>query len=180
MTIGLMLAITLKGAIDVIMMRIATPLLNGVFYPTLIFLILGIIMLSRLLSQFKFISYWAVALLSGVGTAVAVKGAILPMIIRQTIISPWSGPDMLTKINGFIAWIACISTLVYFMFSIRREALGGSIKIISDVGRIFMMLGFGVMFGAFLFSAGTLVTGFGFYLTKYPGYYVTVIAVILL
>lgn len=179
-TIGLFLAVSAQGVIQAIQTRIVGPLTVGALFPALPFLMLGIFTLTRMVPKLRFMSIWVIALMSGVGTGVAVKGVVIPMIIKQTIINPWTSPNIFSNINNVLVWVATITTLIYFVYSIKREAFGGVVRVLAEIGRIFMMLGFGVVLAGFLFVAGINVTGVGTYLVQYPGYYVTAIGTVIL
>lgn len=49
-----------------------------------------------------------------------------------------------------------MSVLTYFFFTVKREALGGGVGLISKIGRYFMMVAFGAVFANIILSRSTL------------------------
>ena len=177
MTLGLALSVGFKASLDTIIAK-SSPILTG-SYSALIALILGFMTWLRFSRSTREFSYWPLAIVAGAGTAIGVKGAIGPMILAQTSTAAWHGADMLANLNEFLTWIGVITGILYFIFTIRREAYGGVLGGLSRIGFAFMAVGFGAYFGSMLLGWLTNVTGLGSSLVMYPGYIVVVIAVII-
>jgi len=146
LSLGLMLAWWLKGCIDSLIKDVFIPASQGNLARITV-LLLGLLMFLRFHKGFAFTSKWPLAVLAGVGTAIATKGAIPSMVLAQMRVGTFAGPNMVDNINNVIIWLGCISTLIYFIFSVERGPVLGSI---SRVGQVFMMLSFGTVFGSLL------------------------------
>ncbi len=174
MSVGLMLAFWLKGGLDTLYKDVIKPAM-GLEPARLAVLIIGLLMFLRFYSDLEFVSKWPIAILAGVGTAIASKGAVSAMILSQISASSFLGADLLTNINNLLIFIGTIATTVYFLFSFERGPILGTI---SKVGQIYMMLSFGVVFGMSVYGASVLTQMT--YLLDYPGYIVTAVAVLII
>lgn len=173
LSLGLMLAWWMKGCIDSLIKDVLVPASQGNLMRITV-LVLGLLMFARYYEGIAFTSKWPLAILAGIGTAIASRGAIPGMVLSQIKVGTFIGPDIVTNINNIIIWIGCISTLVYFIFSVERgPVLGG----ISKIGQVFMMLSFGTVFGALLTGSNTMAQlAFMF---GYPGRYVAAVGVVI-
>jgi hypothetical protein len=92
------------------------------------------------------------AWIAGVGSGVALSGAIFGNIIDYAIrplAKPWNWTDLFSVFNSFIIAIGTISTLAYFTFTLTiKKPLQTAMKI----GRYFLMFSFGTTVGAAVFS----------------------------
>jgi len=175
MSVGLMLAFWLKGGIDAIIKDVLRPALLDMNLARFSVLVLGVIMFLRFHKGLSFASKWPIAILAGVGTAIATKGAIPTMILSQITVGSFVNTDIVGNLNIILIWIGVISTLVYFIFSFKRGPMVGGI---SKIGQVYMMIAFGVIFGQYVY--GTSVMAQMLYLLTYPGYYATIIAILVL
>lgn len=172
MSVGLMLAFWLKGGFDTLYKDVIKPAI-AMEPARVAVLIIGLLMFLRFYEDLAFVSKWPIAILAGVGTAIASKGAVSAMILSQITASSFIGADILTNINNLLIWIGTIATLIYFLFSFERgPVLGG----ISRVGQVYMMLSFGVVFGMAIYGSSVLTQMT--YLLKYPGYIATAVAIL--
>jgi len=146
LSLGLMLAWWLKGCVDSLIKDVFIPATQGNLARIAV-LVLGLFMFLRFSKGLAFTAKWPLAVLAGVGTAIATKGAIPSMILSQIRVGSFVSSNILENANQIIIWLGCFSTLIYFIFSIRRGRVLGSI---SRVGQVFMMLSFGTVFGSLL------------------------------
>jgi hypothetical protein len=172
-SVGLALAFWLKGGLDSIAKDVVSPAIFQANVARMVVLALGLMMFFRYYKQFSFISKWPIAILSGVGTAIAVKGAIPSMILSQIKSGNFAGPDLYTNLMNIVLWVGIISTLVYFIFSFQRGRVIGTI---SRIGQVYMMISFGVVFGQSIYGSSVMVQMT--YLLNYPGYYVTIFGIL--
>ena len=86
-------------------------------------------------------------LIGWVGTAIGVKGSVGPMILRQTIGAPWYGTDMLSTINNIMIWVSVTALIIYFVFTVKRDAFGGTVGKVASIGFFFMVIAFGASVG---------------------------------
>lgn len=175
MSVGLMLAFWLKGGFDTLIKDVIKPSLLGFELPRLMVLILGLLMFMRFLPNYAYVARWPVAILAGIGTGIASRGAVSAMILSQIRVDSFIGANLLTGIENILIWVGTISTTVYFLFSRERGKVLGTI---SKVGQVYMMLSFGVVFGMSVYSSSVMTQMT--YLLDYPGYYVTAVAVVIL
>jgi hypothetical protein len=175
MSVGLMLAFWLKGSLDTLFKDVIKPALIGFKLPRLAVLILGLLIFMRFFEGLEFTSKWPIAILAGVGTAIASKGAVSAMILSQISAGSFLGADLLTNVNNLLIWVGMIATTVYFLFSFERGPVLGTI---SRLGQIYMMLSFGVVFGMSVYGA-SVMTQMTF-LLDYPGYIATAVAVLII
>lgn len=99
----------------------------------------------------------ALAVLIGVGAAVAVFGAVTGTLIPLTT-STAESPQTEGLIEGFIIFLGVASSLIYFQYTARRRPGGiatrGSItRMIAFVGETFVMLTLGAVYGAAILSS---------------------------
>jgi hypothetical protein len=179
MTIGLFLGVILNYAVDVLYKRVYTPLfvegrlLSGVLVVT----ILGILFYTRFFRPVWWISRWPVAILGGVGSAIAVRGVLGPMILKQLHTLPVTGQDPLTTLNRVILPLATFTALCQFIFTKKQRGILGGLAF---VGRLFLVVAFGFMLGTFLMSNIAFAINNMSILAVPPGAYVTLVAIILL
>jgi hypothetical protein len=174
MSVGLMLAFWLKGGFDTLYKDVVKPAM-GLQPSRLAVLILGLLIFMRFFKGLEFVSKWPIAILAGVGTGIATKGAVSAMILSQITASSFVGADLFTNINNLLIWIGTIATLVYFLFSFERGPVIGTV---SKVGQVYMMLAFGVVFGMSVYGSSVLTQMT--YLLEYPGYIATAVAVLVI
>lgn len=127
-------------------------------------LLLGILLLSKLSPRAARLGNPAMAYLVGVGTAVAIGGAVLGTIFPQTLATM----DLFTADNtgmaerlfeGSIVLVGTITTLVYFQFGARATPAGPQrgkfIQALGWVGQIFVGITFGALFAGIYAAAMT-------------------------
>ena len=175
MSVGLMLAFWLKGGINTLIKDVIEPAIFEFRPGRIVVLLLGLSMFLRFKEDLSFVSKWPIAVLAGVGTAIASRGAVSTMIVDQISASSFIGNDLLTNVNNLLIWVGVIATTVYFLFSFERGPVIGKI---SKIGEVYMMLAFGVVFGMYVYS-GNVLTQMS-YLLDYPGYYASAVAAIII
>lgn len=150
--------------------------LGEIFTPTTVVTLLvpWLLALMLLLKMSKSTARYGslpVAILVGVGAAVIVGGGITGTIIPQSLAAmetldpfaqaPLTGETGFERIaNVLIMLVGTISTLIYFRFSARRGPSGEALqsllsRSISNVGRVFIAMTFGVMYAGAL--AATMI-----------------------
>jgi hypothetical protein len=126
-------------------------------------MILGLMLFSRFVKKRAWISHYPIALLVGVGTALAMRGAIQAEFLTQiaSTIAPLYTPNQKT-FDSFVIALTVISALVYFLFTIEAKGpLKVPITYLSKIGRYLLMIGFGAQFGA------TVMTRLGFVISRF-------------
>ncbi len=134
----------------------------------LIPLILGILLLFKGFPRWSAWGNFSTALLVGVGAAVAVGGALVGTIIPQTAavgsLSGWLREGSAGLINGLIVMTGTICALLAFAFAAPRQPTlrriwNGSVGVLGQVGRLFLLAAFGAAFGMALTASLTVMVG---------------------
>ena len=126
-------------------------------------LVLSIMLLAYAVSRLRAVASIPLALVIGVGAALAVGGAITGIIIPQVQatflpLDPRMPPIRLA--NNLIIVVATISTLVYFHFTAANSrASSRAIRSAGTVGKWFMLVAFGALFGNMVMSRISLLIG---------------------
>ena len=123
----------------------------------LIAVLLAILLLFKPLRGASGLTNLALAVLIGVGAAVAVYGAITGTLIPLTLATAES-TNTEGIIEGIIIVLGVVSSLVYFQYTARRRPDGVVVRgpitrTISVVGETFVMLTLGAIYGAAILSS---------------------------
>jgi len=123
--------------------------------------ILGGLMLMRLHRRTEWLARFAIAFYvaawSGYLIPSIIQGQILTQI-QSTIIPPHdaSGMTWAAHLSAWLVLIGVVSILVYFYFSHEHE---GPLRIVSKIGILYLMIGFGASFGYTIMGRITLLIG---------------------
>ena len=111
--------------------------------------IFGITTLLVISTKFRWVSRYGTSLMIGIGYGVSMGPLIVVTVIGQlqTAAGLLSSTDPTVLFGGIVSFIAMVTTLFYFLFTVPRTGIAGSLR---RVGRIFVMF----MLGGF---AATLV-----------------------
>jgi hypothetical protein len=132
-------------------------------------LLFALSLLAKLLPRISWIGNFAMAVLVGVGAAVAIGGALIGTLLPQAqaaidgfdIFSAGSGLEVVSRLLGGVIMLSgTVFTLASFHFSAGRAADGVPkrnriIEGIAWVGRIFIAITLGVLFAGVYMSALT-------------------------
>ena len=136
------------------------PLLTGGWFDRLLAflaLVTGILLFTKLSPRFSRLGGPSVALMVGVGAAVAVGGAVLGTLLPQVQAGVNSfdltqGSPVERLFYASIVMVGTVTTLVYFQFGakltptgIRRRRL---VELLGLVGQFFIAVTFGVLFAS--------------------------------
>ena len=141
--------------------------------------VLGLLLFSKLSPRFSAVGTLPMAILVGIGAAIAVGGAVLGTLAGQiggtmNLFSLQTGGDILTRLaEGIFVLIGTISSLAYFQFSVRSRAEAPeagaaahrtlSMELLAKTGQIFIGITLGAMFaGVYTASISALVERIGF------------------
>ncbi|NTU81554.1 MAG: hypothetical protein HGA45_19590 [Chloroflexales bacterium] len=118
--------------------------------------LLGLLLLTRLMGRqtLSWLANIPLALLFGVGTALAVGGALLGTLWPQILDTARPvGGDPLQAVGAVLLVLGVVLTLCYFYFTVPRETPGGRVVAFgASVGRWLLMVAFGFFF------AGSILT----------------------
>jgi hypothetical protein len=126
-------------------------------YLLLIPALLGLLMYSRFFRKISWVSRIPIAFIIGAAAGIGVPNSIQASLIRHTsaTIAPLFS-DSGFQINALVIVIGVVAVLIYFFFSIEQ---GRTLKTISWVGIMFLMVSFGAAFGYTVMSRVSLVIG---------------------
>lgn len=117
--------------------------------------LLGLLLLTRLTGRqtLSWLANIPLALLFGVGTALAVGGALLGTMLPQLLDTARPvGGDPLQAVGAVLLVLGVVLTLCYFYFTVPRETAGGRVVALgASIGRWLLVVAFG-----FFFAGGLL------------------------
>ena len=164
--VGYSLGIVLR---DVLLGTVLAQLLTNplaVVFP----LVLGILLLFKGFPRQAYVGNFSVAYLVGVGTAVALSGALVGTLVPQIgatgrALSPASLQSSRTGLlDGLLIIVGTTCTLLGFAFTVQRERGVGGVwarvtKLAARVGRVFTIFAFGVAFAGALTASLSIFIG---------------------
>jgi len=151
--IGVAAGINFVMAMQTLQGNTITPIMNGsLIY--LIGLLLGIIVLFRYIKPVKFLSNWSMAFYVGVTLGLSVSRLPATRIIvplKSFMLVP-------NSINNIVLIVGFLTVLSYFIFGrIKNKQVEEAKGYIDRVGRLFLMVTLGAMFGSALLGRFSMV-----------------------
>jgi hypothetical protein len=148
---------------NVLLPRLYTMLFSGELYLTIvgaILILLGILLLFKLSPRLSRFGSLPMAILVGVGAAVAIGGAVLGTLFGQIggTLDLFKVREGGKLISGVYVLLGAISTLAYFQFSTRSRAVTPAdegeattpratpLELLAKVGQIFIGITLGAVF----------------------------------
>ena len=133
-------------------------------------LVLGILLLFKGFPRQAYVGNFSIAYLVGVGTAVALSGALLGTLVPQVgatgrALSPASlQSSRAGLLDGLLIVVGTTCTLMSFTFTAQKQqGLGGAwariVKLAAGIGRIFIICAFGVAFAGALTASLSIFIG---------------------
>jgi len=120
---------------------------------------LGIMMFSRFIPKYSWMVRWPFAFLMGYSAGAKIPAMMQADIFEQIrgTAEPFASKDSIwIIINSSLVTLGVICTLVYFLFSRERKGITGGL---SEIGIIFLMIGFGASFGYTVMARISLLIG---------------------
>ena len=113
---------------------------------------LSLLLLAKAVPAFSKIGTPSVALMVGVGAAVAIGGAVTGTLFPQSLAA-----INIFDFEGILMLLGTITTLLYFQFRAKRGDDGKTrrnfiVRIFASIGKVFIAITFGVLFAG-VFSA---------------------------
>ena len=157
--------------------RLFLPLRTGIFtdpFLPIVPLVMGLLLLLKISPRTASLGTPPMAFMVGVGAAVAIGGAVMGTLIRQSMDSmnalnlQTAGVDRLEKLGeGLVMLLGTITTLIYFHFGAKATTSGPQrgklINLLGWVGQVFIAITFGVLFaGVFVASMTALIERLNF------------------
>jgi hypothetical protein len=152
---------------DIFFIKVLGPLVNQeyiVVFP----LILGILLLIKGFPKHAYIGNFSVAYLVGVGTAVALSGALLgtlaPQVGATVRALSLESPDLSRLTDGLLIVVGTVCTLMAFNFAAPKQGgLAGTwarvVGALAWVGRVFLIFAFAVAFAGALTTSLSILIG---------------------
>jgi hypothetical protein len=135
--------------------------------------ILGLLLLLKTSPRFGRVGNIAIAFIIGVGTAVALVGAITGTLLP--LASSTGSSVRIDVLNGFLIFLGVASTLIYFQYLARRKPNGEIqrgllVRFFGGVGQAFIVVTLGAIYaGAILTSLTIFSERIGFILARITG-----------
>jgi hypothetical protein len=131
----------------------------AIFIWILIPVVLGLLMFTRFVPKYAWMSRVALALYIGFGAGASIPANMQSYILRQidATIRPFLNIDSFwSLVNALIVLVGLISTLFYFFFSKEQKGAFGKI---TRLGTFYLMIFFGATFGYTVMARISLLIG---------------------
>ncbi len=155
--IAVMLAVNLVVNFSNVMRICVTPLMQGNI-TMIVPLVMGIMIYTMLIPEYRWISRYPIALLVGAGFGLGIRGSIGPNIqdaIVSTITRPTDGGAM-AWINFLYIAVGLVCSVLYFLLTYEHS---GALQAPTRIGRLFIMVALGAYFGNTVLFRFTMLTG---------------------
>jgi len=155
--VGIALAITVITNFAYVVGVAINPLLDGEIL-MIVPLVLGCLMFTMLIPEYRWLSRYPIALLVGAGFGLGIRGTIGPNLqdaIISTITAPTEGGALAWFNFAYIA-VGLICSIMYFLLTMEQT---GVLKAPTRIGRLFIMIGLGGYFGNTVLFRFTMLTG---------------------
>ncbi len=122
-------------------------------------LILGVLLYTRFFRKIEWMSRWSMSFLIGVGTGIAIYGVYNSQLVAQlraTMVPLFVAGNAAATRDNIILVFGVIAVLLYFLFTVQVK---GPVKHATSVGRVLMMITFGVSFGNVVMGRISLLLG---------------------
>ncbi|MCP4537547.1 MAG: hypothetical protein GY832_10405 [Chloroflexi bacterium] len=159
--------ILLKVIYELVIDPLLSPQSSIGMFALLLILLMSLLLLFKILPRTAYISNLSVAYLVGVGTAVALGGALLGTLVPQIRATgqTLSAPTLVGFGNGLLILAGTIFSLMAFNFTAQEQVglagiWGKIVKILGGVvGRGFLIVAFGVAFAGALTTSLSIFIG---------------------
>ncbi len=133
-------------------------------------MLLGLMYCTAFIPKVGWMMRIPMGLIMGYGMGIFIPGAVQTAIVKQ-IQGSLLTPTMLTRwdllLFGIISMVGVVCSVIYFFFSREHK---GALKLASQTGIIYLMVGFGASFGYTVMSRMSLLIGrFQFLLRDWLG-----------
>ena len=157
--IGVTLAISVITNFSNVMRMAVNPMLTEGKLIYIIPIVLGLMIFTMLLPDYRWVSRYPIALLVGAGFGMGIRGTIKPNIqdaIISTITAPTNG-GMVQWFNFLYIAVGLICSLMYFLLTFEHSS--ALLKAPTRIGRLFIMVGLGAYFGNTVLFRFTMLAG---------------------
>ncbi|QOR33754.1 hypothetical protein IMX26_09590 [Clostridium sp. 'deep sea'] len=154
--VGVATAHSLVISIETIKPQIFVPIAEQGKYHLVFAVILGLLMYSRFIKGKSWLMSYPLSIFVGIGVGLTLKGIIKSQIVNQIIdtVKP------VHSIEALLMLIGVVSVLLFFFFSRKKGGSTGAVLgVTSKIGRLYMMIAFGALFGNTVLGRMTLLIG---------------------
>lgn len=150
---------------NVLLPKLIRPLTNDPQNNLVLLLpaLLAVLLLLRPIAPLRALASLPLAVIVGVGAALAVAGAVAGSLLPQvnaTMLSLDLGQPRSVFINNLIIIVGVVSTILYFFFTARQKSLPGTgLRVASTIGKWTMLLAFGAVFATTVTARLALLVG---------------------
>ena len=159
LTVGVMAGYVLNIGVNQVRNMNINPLLKGDLR-ALIPISLGILLWTQLLPtpQTRYFSRFSMAVLSGVGVGISLRGYVIAQIIQplRAVVTP-PEPEMMAMFSHAIYGICAALCIIFFFYVIKPTSFGGRWKPFSTLGTMVVYMALGVIGGSMLVSNATFI-----------------------
>jgi hypothetical protein len=141
-------------------------------YDYLIPLAFGVILFSRFIPKYGWVSRWSLAFLLGAGSGVTIPQDLEGRVLQQmegsmrpllSIVPGHPGQSIVGTLAAVFLVVGTLACLVFFLFSVEHK---GSVGRLAYFGRLCIMAGFGASFGYTVMGRVSLLIGRVQFLTR--------------
>ncbi len=122
-------------------------------------LILGLCYLAIFIQKFSWVVRIPMGFVLGWGSGIAIPAVLQANVIKQiqgSLITSQTLAHWNTFVWSIVVLIGVITTVIYFFFSREQK---GSLKVVANIGIIYIMIGFGASFGYTVMARISLLLG---------------------
>jgi len=124
---------------------------------------LSLLLLLRPIGPLRVLASLPLAVVIGVGAALAVAGAAAGSLLPQaaaTMLSLDAAQPVQTLVNNLLIVVCVLSTILYFFFTAKEKSVAGRLlRVPSFIGKWTLILTFGILFAATITSRLALLVG---------------------
>lgn len=142
--IGNIAVLGLKAIYDFGIMRIQAG-----SYIYVVGIIGGLMLFARYSRKYRWLSVYPASFLLGIGVGISARAIPQAQILAQiqgAIASPLVSVDLLASITNIVAFVATVSCIYFFTFTIKPAVSGYVPETVRKVARYFFMIAFGATF----------------------------------
>ena len=157
LTVGVMAGYVFNIGVQNVNRMNIQPLLNG-DYSQLITIGLGLLLWAQLVPGIRQFSRYSMAVISGVGTGIALTGTLYGQILGplKGLVTPPTG-GMMGALNHALFGIAAAGAVIFFLYTIKPTSFSGAWKPVSTLGILFVYVALGTIGGSMLVSNATFI-----------------------
>jgi hypothetical protein len=151
--IGISVGYSIVGVYyNAVLPNLITPLFEKGDLSVLIPGLLGLLMISRFIPKYDWLSRITICFVLGTSIGIGV-----PLGIQASLLKQLEGTMLpMTSLDNILLVVGIFSVMIYFFFSTEHKGL---VNTISKVGIVFIMVGFGASFGYTVMARISLLIG---------------------